>query len=110
MYLQFEVGDMALLKLCPHGQTSVQRRINQKLAPRFYGPFRIIQKLSAVSYKLELPESAKVHPIFHVSQLRRVKGDHPVITQLPGNMEVEDEGFLPEDILATRRNQFGNEE
>nr|GMD74955.1 peroxidase 64 [Ipomoea batatas] len=100
--LQFSEGDKVLLKLRPHRQSTIHHRINQKLAPRFYGPFTILQKYSAVSYKLALPDTAKVHPIFHVSQLRRVTGNHTAVTDLPKDMAVTEPGFDPQDILNAR--------
>jgi hypothetical protein len=43
-----------------------------KLAPRYIGPFPILEKCGPVAYKLELPISlAGVHDIFHVSQLKK---------------------------------------
>nr|GLL31298.1 hypothetical protein KK1_034095 [Ipomoea trifida] len=101
--LQFSEGDKVLLKLRPHRQSTIHHRINQKLAPRFYGPFTILQKYSAVSYKLALPDTAKVHPIFHVSQLRRVTGNHTAVTDLPKDMAVTEPGFDPQDILNARQ-------
>nr|GMD89795.1 peroxidase 64 [Ipomoea batatas] len=101
--LQFSEGDKVLLKLRPHRQSTIHHRINQKLAPRFYGPFTILQKYSAVSYKLALPDTAKVHPIFHVSQLRRVTGNHTAVTDLPKDMAVTEPGFDPQDILKARQ-------
>nr|GMD47359.1 peroxidase 64 [Ipomoea batatas] len=101
--LQFSKGDKVLLKLRPHRQSTIYHRINQKLAPRFYGPFTILQKYSAVSYKLALPDTAKVHPIFHVSQLRRVTGNHTAVTDLPKDMAVTEPGFDPQDILNARQ-------
>nr|GMC77819.1 peroxidase 64 [Ipomoea batatas] len=85
-YMEFEEGDNVLLKLRPHHQSSVQRCIYQKLAPRYYGSYTIQKKLSAVAYKLALPTSARIHPLFHVSQLRRVTSHHPAITELPADM------------------------
>ncbi|KAH7294116.1 hypothetical protein KP509_28G057400 [Ceratopteris richardii] len=41
-----------------------------KLSPRFCGPWIIIKKLNDVTYKLQLPDNCKVHPVFHVSKLR----------------------------------------
>ena len=46
--------------------------IRGKLSPRYVGPFPITQRVGAVAYRIELPESlAGVHDVFHVSQLRR---------------------------------------
>ncbi|KAJ1255464.1 hypothetical protein BS78_K215600 [Paspalum vaginatum] len=72
----FEPGQMVYLKLQPHVQSSVVFRSNQKLAFRFYGPFKILQKVGAVAYKLELPPTAKMHPVVHVSQLKLQVAPH----------------------------------
>ena len=43
-----------------------------KLAPRYIGPYPVIQRIGELAYKLQLPEElASVHPVFHVSQLRK---------------------------------------
>lgn len=66
----FNVGDLVYLKLQPHIQTSVASRSNHKLSFRYYGPFKVIQKVGAVAYKLDLPASAQIHPVVHVSLLK----------------------------------------
>ena len=52
---------------------SVRRfNIKGKLAPRYIGPFKILQRRGEVAYQLELPESLSgVHDVFHVSQLKK---------------------------------------
>lgn len=62
---------MVYLKLQPHVQSSVANRSNQKLSFKFYGPYKILQKVGAVAYKLDLPATAQIHPAVHVSQLKR---------------------------------------
>jgi hypothetical protein len=69
--LTFEVGDYVYLKVSP--MRSVKRfNMKGKLAPRYIGPFKIIERCGEVAYQLELPESlAGVHDVFHVSQLKK---------------------------------------
>src|SRR5690349_13941565 len=66
----FEVNDQVLLSANHINLASQACRPTKKLQHRFLGPYKIIQKISAVAYKLELPDSLRIHPVFHVSLLR----------------------------------------
>lgn len=63
----FNVGDMVFLKLQPYVQAFVAHRAHHKLVFKFFGPFHIMERIGVVAYKLELPSSASVHLVFHVS-------------------------------------------
>jgi hypothetical protein len=66
----FEVGDHVYLRVSP--MKSVCRfGIKGKLAPRYIGPYPIIDKYGPMSYQVELPSKLSgVHNVFHVSQLK----------------------------------------
>ncbi|GAU48801.1 hypothetical protein TSUD_81500 [Trifolium subterraneum] len=101
--VQFAVGEWVFLKLRPHRQRSVVKRINQKLSARFYGPFQIMARIGAVAYKLQLPEQSKIHPVFHVSLLKRAVGNYQVQGELPKELENNaDDDIYPEKVLGSR--------
>jgi transposase InsO family protein len=69
--IEFQVGDYVMLKVSPwKGVTRFGKK--GKLSPRYIGPYKIIKRVGAVAYKLELPsELSGVHSTFHVSNLRK---------------------------------------
>ncbi|WVZ75845.1 hypothetical protein U9M48_023869 [Paspalum notatum var. saurae] len=69
--LTFEEGEFVYLKVSPLRGTK-RFHTRGKLAPRYIGPFRITKRVGDLAYELELPEHLSgVHPVFHVSQLRK---------------------------------------
>lgn len=80
----FEVNDWVFLKLHPYRQKSLLKRASHKLSPRFYGPFQISARVGKVAYRLNLPRHSRIHPVFHVSLLKkRLGADVPRSTTLP---------------------------
>jgi hypothetical protein len=69
--LEFEVGNHVYLRVLP--MKGVKRfGVKGKLAPHYIGPFPILEKCGTMAYKLDLPLSlARVHDIFHMSQLKK---------------------------------------
>jgi hypothetical protein len=75
---QFAVGDLVWLKIQPYAQSSVATRICTKLAYRYFGPYEVESKVGQVAYRLKLPPQLRVHPVFHVSLLKKVTGSAPI--------------------------------
>jgi hypothetical protein len=77
---RFEVGDWVYVKLQPYVQMSVVRRSNQKLSYKYFGPFLILQQVGPVAYKLQMPETSQIHPVIHVSQLKKALSPDTVVS------------------------------
>jgi hypothetical protein len=67
--VQFEEDEQVWLE----GRNLKTHHPTTKLAPRRYGPFKVAAKLSPVTYRLTLPPSMKIHPVFHVDLLTRYR-------------------------------------
>jgi hypothetical protein len=97
---ELAIGDMAYLKVQPymHSSLSIHRCI--KLHSKFYGPFRVLQRVGNTAYKLLLPEGCQLHPTFHISQLKKHVG--PMAIPTPTLPLVDNQGNImtgPEAIL-----------
>jgi hypothetical protein len=79
----FLEGDLVYLKLQPYRQQSVHKQNSYKLSAKYYDPYTIIKKIRTITYKLQLHATVVVHPIFHVSQLKKHVGNHVVHSDLP---------------------------
>ena len=65
---------MVYLKLQPYMHTSLSIHRCLKLHSKYYGTFRVLEKIGRTSYKLLLPEGCQLHHTFHVSQLKKHLG------------------------------------
>lgn len=94
----FEVGDFVYLKLQPYVQSSLAPRAHQKLSFRYFGPFKVIDRVGSVAYKLELPPSSSIHPV--VSLLKPAPSTKYTVS--PSLPDFDDNLQVPEAILQRR--------
>lgn len=106
--IQYAPGDWVYLKVRPYRQRSLAVRRNEKLAPRFFGPFEVEEKIRPAAYRLTLPTGSTIHPVFHVSQLKKAVPPGQQPQPLPPALKANFEWFTePKDIKAVRRVEGG---
>ncbi|WZZ33691.1 hypothetical protein YC2023_017092 [Brassica napus] len=71
---EYSVGDLVLVKLLPQ-QFKAFRSLHKGLIRKYEGPFEIVGKVGKVSYRIDLPDTLKIHPVFHVSMLKPYHAD-----------------------------------
>ncbi|GKB83584.1 putative reverse transcriptase domain-containing protein [Tanacetum coccineum] len=101
--LEFEVGDQVLLKVSPwKGVMHFGKK--GKLAPRYVGPFEILERIGPVAYRLRLPqELSGVHDTFHVSNLKKCLADANFHVPL-GEVKIDKTlRFVKEPVVITDR-------
>ena len=90
------------VRLESYKQVSLKSGRKHKLAPKFYGLYQIIRKISQVAYKLQLPDKSRIHNVFHVSCLKKMSGKHQTVQKILPMLD--DEGRIiweQEAIVAT---------
>ncbi|GJT19823.1 putative reverse transcriptase domain-containing protein [Tanacetum coccineum] len=82
--MDFQVGDKVMLRVLPwKGVVRFGKR--RKLNPKYVRPFKVLEKVGFVAYKLELPEElSRVHNTFYVSNLKKCYVDEPLVVPLDG--------------------------
>jgi hypothetical protein len=110
--LEFEVGDCVMLKVSPWKEV-VRFGKKSKLAPRYVGPFEILERIGPVAYRLKLPqELSGVHETFHVSNLKKYLSDENLVipldeVQLDDKMHFLEEHveIMDREMKQTKRNR-----
>ena len=86
-----------------------RHRPSQKLKARYYGPFKILEQTSPVTFKLELPRAVNIHPIFHVGLLKAHHEKAKVGWKPAPLPKANDDGeYEIEKILGHRRKRNGD--
>ena len=103
-HLAFEKGQYVLLKFDKSRlkQSSNQASSFPKLSNRYFGPFKVIDKVNEVTYRLELPNHWRIHNAFHVSLLKPYVGPEPEEPIVEDPPEVEE----IEQLFRTRADSF----
>ncbi|GJW30749.1 reverse transcriptase [Tanacetum coccineum] len=96
---EFEVRMWGYMKLQPHRQVTIRHEQQLKLSAKYYGPFMTLAKVGTLAYKLELPNTSQIHPVFQISQLKLCKGCTNKMGILPhcgvdGLLSIEPEAIL----------------
>lgn len=103
----YQPNDWVLVKLRPRRQLTAKDSSTRgdKLSERYYGPFRIVERIGAAAYRLQLPEGAKVHSVFHCSVLKPFTGPIDLATSstLPLQFEAGQPLVTPLSILNRRQ-------
>nr|GFB56485.1 putative reverse transcriptase domain-containing protein [Tanacetum cinerariifolium] len=94
--MEFHVGDKVMLKvLLWKGVVRFGKR--GKLNPMYVGPFKALERIRDVAYKLDLPEElSRVHNTFHVSNLKKCHADEPLAVSLDG-LHFDDKLYFVEE-------------
>ncbi|GJX97841.1 putative reverse transcriptase domain-containing protein [Tanacetum coccineum] len=94
--LEFEVGDKVMLKVSPW-KGVIRFGKQGKLNPRYIKPFKILDKVGTLVYRLELPKQlSRVHSTFHVSNLKKCFVDKPLAIPLD-EIQIDDNLNLIEE-------------
>jgi hypothetical protein len=108
---EFQQEDLVVLKLQPFRQLSLRHHSSHKLGLRFYGPYKVLERLGPFAYCLTLPATSRIHPVFHCSLLKPYKGSTtPVIHSLSASSSTNKPVHVPIAIPQHRIILRGNKQ
>ena len=104
--IEFNIGELVLLST----RNLRMKGIPEKLKKRFVGPFKVEQRIGQQAYKLSLPENWKIHPVFHISLLKRwntASLQEEEEAPADEDLEIEEPYYEIEKILRWRKVKRG---
>ena len=87
--VSYNIGDHVCVKLRPYRQQSLCSRLDEKLSPRYFGPFEVLRRVGQVAYQLKLPSSTHIHDAFHVSQPKQATSSHERYPTIPYHLTAD---------------------
>lgn len=97
------------MKLQSYAQMTVNRRTNKKLSYKFFEPFLILQRIGQVAYKFQLPDTSRIHPVVHVSQLKKAIPPDTVVSSYEDlNCVTAVTTLVPAQVLDISLHKVGN--
>ncbi|GJU69087.1 transposon ty3-G gag-pol polyprotein [Tanacetum coccineum] len=101
---QLEVNDWVYLKLQPHMQVSIRQGQQHKLLSKYYGPFKVAERIGEVAYRLEFLSSSQIYPVFYISQLKKCHDKDHSVGVLP---QLREDGLLENKPMAILERRLG---
>ena len=80
-----------------------QAKKDNKLSPKYYGPYKVLQKIGTMAYKLKLPTTSRMHPVFHVSCLKKVIGNKLLVQTILTELDEEGKYILELEAVTKTR-------
>jgi hypothetical protein len=79
--VEYAVGDWVWLRLLHRSTQSLDPQAKRKLGPRYARPFAILERIGQLAYRLQMPDGARIHDVFHVGLFKPYHGAAPTATQ-----------------------------
>jgi len=98
---EYQVGQWVWLRLLHRPVASLPAQGRGKLGPKFFGPFKIVDRVGDVAYRLQLPSGACLHDVFHVGLLKKYCSEEPPESGALPPLQHDRVCLQPEDVIKS---------